>query len=150
MGKICRHCGDLFQPSRTDQEYCSPAHQKAAKAERDHLCGPNTANLSRATVRALNRAAVAVDLASRGWDVYQAFSEASAFDVLAHQGARELRVVARSAYRRGAKLYSPGAQEVPGVTFALVHDRGIEYRPELPARVPSGREEPTPAAPAAS
>jgi hypothetical protein len=89
-----------------------------------------------ATVRALNVGAVAADLARRGWAVYEAYSEAMPFDVLAFRGDHSLRLMVRTGYLRRGRLYCPSAPDVPGVTVAIVTEDGtLDYRPPLPLRI---------------
>lgn len=128
--KVCAVCGEPFK-GWWNQKTC-PLCLREKRLKPKPAVGKVKPRLATGTVGTIAELKVAVDLMSRGFDVFRAMSPAASCDLMAIKEGRQFDIEVRSAARNPVtgKIYR-NLQRVKAMWVAHVIGDEIIYEPDL-------------------
>ena len=129
----CKHCGKPLPARRSS--FCTRQCSKNFEKAQYRAKFPES-RLSKPTVGAMSELRVAVDLLSKGYEVFRAVSPACSCDLIALRDGQTLRIEVRTAnFRPNNRASMPRTPADAGKQdhFAFVLPNSISYEPALNA-----------------
>ena len=138
MKKICVQCGSEIGGSRV--KYCS--HECASQQHHDKYTSPNLfRGRSISITGTISELRVAVDLLSKGYDVFRALSPHCSCDLVILKNGVPLRIEVRTVHKKASgeiqKSINKLTGENPTDVYAWVLPDTITYEPPL-GQLPDG------------
>jgi hypothetical protein len=130
--KVCVGCQREFETSWSVQKYCSKRCRSAHTNELSGMVSSRYPGMSTGTVGAISELRVAVDLLTRGYEVFRAVSQSCSCDLIAQKNGVLIRIESRTGYllKSGKVTYSK--QHFHSDHFAVILPEVIIYEPSLP------------------
>jgi len=127
--KLCVQCGKSISGSRW--KYCSEECYQVANKEKYNLANPFQGTTS-ATTGAISELRVAVDLMSRGYNVFRAMSPSCPCDLTVFKDDKLLRIEVRTGHMSiSGKTYNFKKERDKADVWAIVFPDKIIYEPSL-------------------
>lgn len=131
MEKMCENCLEEIPESRKNKrwvKFCSNLCSREFARKRYRKFNPRP-KVSTSTMGAMSELRVAIDLMSKGFDVYRAISGGAPCDLAILKNKKLLRVEVKTGYLTGAKVvaHPPVKHEID--VLAIVMQDKIIYKP---------------------
>jgi hypothetical protein len=124
----CLHCGKEYLPRKGYQKFCSHRCRNNAQTNLSRF----NRDLSTCTVGAIGELQVAVDLLSRGFNVFRALSPACPCDLAILMDDKLIRVEVTTGYvSHNGRLAHPPKDKSKFDILAICTGEGIVYKPDL-------------------
>ena len=131
--RSCQNCKKEFVPARRWQKFCTRVCQYENENKKSLLRSPYP-GIKVGTVGAIQELKVAVDLMSKGYEVFRAMSPHSSCDLAVLRSGKLYKLEVRTAYLKSdgtiSKRFKSEAAKSSDIYYAWVAPTGIDYWPE--------------------